>query len=616
MSELSVTEYIKKAFDVKSQGNYKQAIELFYKALSIDDESSEIMSEIANLYFKMNDPERAIEYYEQALEADPFNLNIKFELALVNKHLGNIQKAIDLIESVYLKNNDLKYLVELLHSLCLEGRNEEVVDKFEKSDFQNADSDALFNYVAMAYRAMGKNDEAEVFYRKAISLNNDNSDAKYSLAEILVEKKSYKEPEELLLSILEEKICSKTYHLLGQIHFNCGRYDKAINYFSIAANIESNNPQYFYDLGTSYSLKGFLAEAEDAYQKAVKLSPNNLHYNYTLAYLNYQSGEISNAKQKLEYVLSINPHHIDALVLKALIASEDGDVLAANKLLDEVLENTKTNDFAFYVKSLLFKKLNWWEKAIETIKKALELRPDSLEYMSELATYFYNAKLYDETKEICAKIISQDKKFLYAYLLGAKAYYVSLDYENALKYVEKALRLDQNSDEAYYIKALVFKDTAVINSAIEMAQIAINIAPQKIEYYEFIAKGYFAQQNYKDAYSYYKEASNLDMLNVSYKYQMAKCAQCDGNNQEALANYSVAKRLEPANVFIATQYADFLCSIHKVKKAYDMLKTTLDYNPSNHDRTELVKKILEVREILNDKSTAIERMFSKLKSKK
>ena len=47
-----LTQYIKQAFKYKSEGSYKEAIDYFYKALAIDNDSCEVMSELAYLYSK------------------------------------------------------------------------------------------------------------------------------------------------------------------------------------------------------------------------------------------------------------------------------------------------------------------------------------------------------------------------------------------------------------------------------------------------------------------------------------------------------------------------------------------------------------------------------------
>ncbi|MBR1977046.1 tetratricopeptide repeat protein, partial [bacterium] len=64
-------DFIRLSFELKSSKLYKEAIEMLYKALScpdIGDGKCEIMSQIADLYFKLKNIDRAIEQYEKALD--------------------------------------------------------------------------------------------------------------------------------------------------------------------------------------------------------------------------------------------------------------------------------------------------------------------------------------------------------------------------------------------------------------------------------------------------------------------------------------------------------------------------------------------------------------------
>ena len=47
-------EYIKQAFELKSQQCYKQAIEMLYKALEIENNNLEILFQLGELYFLLN----------------------------------------------------------------------------------------------------------------------------------------------------------------------------------------------------------------------------------------------------------------------------------------------------------------------------------------------------------------------------------------------------------------------------------------------------------------------------------------------------------------------------------------------------------------------------------
>lgn len=63
-------EYIKQAFNLKSQKCYKQAIEMLYKALEKENDNIEILFQLGELYFLLKNFPRAIHYLEKVLQKD------------------------------------------------------------------------------------------------------------------------------------------------------------------------------------------------------------------------------------------------------------------------------------------------------------------------------------------------------------------------------------------------------------------------------------------------------------------------------------------------------------------------------------------------------------------
>ena len=51
MQNSEAVEYIKQAFELKSQQCYKQAIEMLYKALEIENDNVEILFQLGELYY-------------------------------------------------------------------------------------------------------------------------------------------------------------------------------------------------------------------------------------------------------------------------------------------------------------------------------------------------------------------------------------------------------------------------------------------------------------------------------------------------------------------------------------------------------------------------------------
>ena len=82
-------EYIKKAFDLKSQKCYKQAIEMLYKTLEQESDNIEILFQLGELYFLLNNFQRAGHYLDKVLQKNP-----------------NHVEALKLVEKIYVYSNE------------------------------------------------------------------------------------------------------------------------------------------------------------------------------------------------------------------------------------------------------------------------------------------------------------------------------------------------------------------------------------------------------------------------------------------------------------------------------------------------------------------------------
>src|SRR5208282_6329339 len=78
--------------------------------------------------------------------------------------------------------------------------------------------------------------------------------------------------------------------LLGNLKFEQGKYDDALNALSRAARLDPQDPQIQNYLGVTLSHKGLRQQAETALRKAIQLDPNYAaaHNNLAVVYLNEQ----------------------------------------------------------------------------------------------------------------------------------------------------------------------------------------------------------------------------------------------------------------------------------------------------------------------------------------
>lgn len=588
----SLTSYIKKAFEYKDCGDYKSAIDYFYKALAIENNSSEILKELASLYATLCQYDRAISLYEQINIKCPENYAAKFEFAILQKKLKNISKAKELLLQLFENKYELNSVAEELFAILLDEKQYEKIISLFMVSKEKIESALSLYFIGVAYSNLDFPQKAEEYFNKSFSLSENNVDAGYNIAKILFEKSLFQDAEALLNKLLQYSEDDRLFYLLAEISYSSKNYDQAINYYSYAIKLNPQEAEYYYKLGVIYSLKGFVSEAEQCFCKSTTIDGENIVYNYTLAYLYYTTNKISLSEKLVDYILTLDNQNISALSLKCLILLKNNEVVLAKKIVEKISELNSNDDFSYYAQSVYYSKLNLWDKAIKLLEKAIEKNSFSIEYKFELAMNFFVTHQYEKSMKICDEILLSNDKYINAYILMAKLYVELNDYKKAIENIDKASKLDINSPEIYMLKGIINYKLNDYKKALENYKIAVSITPDDDVVYFWIAKCYYCLENYNDAYSYFKEASDINILNPEYRYYMFKCSINKKDTENVISNFLVLKRLEPKNIEHAKEYASYMYLNGNKKIAVNTLKN-LARTISSSEIKEDIKKIIK-----------------------
>lgn len=597
MSEELSTKFLKQAFQLQEEKHYKQAVEALYKALCIESDNIEILSQISHLYFLMNNFERSIEYAEKILEIDPEHIETLKTVVNINKINKKYAKALSYAEKLYKLAPDIQNFITYLEILTECKQFNTIISEIEASKFNYEDrkNEKLLLIEGYARLKLNQIFKAIGIFQEIIKLYPDDTDAKFYLGVIYYQKHQDADAEKLFLSILDETQCDKTYNYLGMLKLDQNKVADAINYFQFAIKIEQNNAFYHYNLGTAYSLNGWLMEAENSFKSAIFLEPDNIIYNYSLAYLYYERHDYKKAIESIENVLKIDHNHTDSIILKALINAQNGSLIESKNELEKLNETIKENDFLYYALAKIYKEIPMYTEAIEALQQALFIKADSLEYLSELADCYIELGKYDTAQDIATKVLYLNKRFIYAHLLMAKIDIRQKKYNIAAKTVANIIKLDNSCAKAYKYQSMIYAAQGLKHRSIESAKIAVSLRPADHEYYAYLAKLYFDAQEYANAFLYYKEASMLDELNVDYLYNAAISADKDNDYINASNYYSYALRQDPYNNLIIYEYVDFLKRYGKLKQALNLLKSKIDTVESDNIKEVLILKYNELK---------------------
>ena len=588
MEELN--QYIKEAFEHKNRGSLKEAINYFYKALTVDNDSVEIMKELSLLYSQLNQNERAISFCEQILTKRPEDYEIRFFMCKLYEKLSDYEKAQENLMILIDNNENVVEATEELFLVLKKLNNPKKIIEIYKSNEAVLNSSIIYYFVAWANSELNNNTEAEYYYKRSFEIDPYNTESGSKVANLLFNKGEYAETEKILIKLLEYSENDKIYYLLGELSYLKNVFDDAIKYYILAIKLNENNSEYYYKLGSAYMEKGFFIQAEENYSKAIILDPDNILYNYTLAYLYIVDKKYSLARKTVDFILTLDSFNIQALSLKLNILLQCDDFSEVGTLAEKIIKSEEKTEQAYYVLALYYSKMQVWNNAIENIKNAIKYNETSCEYKQELSSYYFEINDIEDAKVLCEEILKINNKYIDAYILLSKIYFRLNDYEKVHENINKAMSLDMNIPEIYYIKGQLFEKTGNKEKAIENYKTALSMSPKNIVYYKSTAHCYYDMNDYKSAYDYYKEASTIEMIDGECHYFMAKCADNNGEKELAISNYSMARRLSPLNVQYLEDYAKALSLQNKKKQAISIVKNSMKLF-SDEDKQKLKKLI-------------------------
>lgn len=507
-------EYIKQAFELKEQKYYKPAIEMLYKALETENDNPEILYQAGELYFLLNDYERALRYLEKVQNIVPeHEQSLKLERTIKQRQ-GDLNRALEISQKLYKKDNNKENFYNLINIL-LHLKLFSEIDKYQNSEY--FDDEIKTKYANVLYSNGEYNKSREILEQ----CNPNNEGVLLLEGKTKYDNKDFDGAKKIFNRLSSNTQNPEILNFLGLFELDNMNFTQSIAYFSKASNLDSNNSKYFYNLGNAYFYNGWIEEAKKAYSKALYLAPDNLDYRYSLAYLYYDTKDYIKAKKEVDAILETEPNHNRSRVLKALLSAHDKDYLGAKKILEDNIINGQDDDFTKSSLSKIYTELGIFDKAAALISEILENNPDNLNYMTELAEIYIKEKNYDKSLEIVNNILNLNQNYIAGHILGAKTAYLKQDYELTKKYAQEALSLDINCAKGYYFLALSREATNDDEEAIECMKRAILYDLNNPKYYAKMSEFYQKQNDYKTALEYLSEASSLDDTN-EYKYKYSE----------------------------------------------------------------------------------------------
>lgn len=333
----------KKAYDIYINvvDSSKKSISLYERMarIAVKKNRPDIAFDCLNnvVILSNNDPMKivnAIEFTEQYQE-DRIDALISYYTTLAQKY-PELSKCYYELGHLYLKKDE-KINALSAFKLAL---------KYEENNpyYQNS--------LAYAYVQLEQYDSAIDLYKKALETNPNNEWSAVVAQALATIYHQVKNNPEAAISMLENSLLltknkAQIYEGIADIYYDVEHLDKAIEYYQLALDEDSENPKIYSRLAMAYWEKDEIEKAIIYYSRALELDPG-----YDIAYNNlgvvFLDG-LGDAKRAIEYfknAVEINPNYVLAYFNIARSHETLGEKISAAKLYQKALNiNKETNEF-------------------------------------------------------------------------------------------------------------------------------------------------------------------------------------------------------------------------------------------------------------------------------
>ena len=221
----------------QEQGRTDDAIAAVQKAIDFapEDSASIWVVKLGSYYFAKGDMTNAAAQWKKGLDMDPDNVNARFNLGLVNVHLGKLQDASTDFEKAAAMQPSAASFSALGSVLSMQGKSAEAVEMNLKAVGLNPLDHTFWANLASAYQWAGKDDKALKSYAKAIELAEAERSKTPNNANLLIALAGY--------------------------YASTNMPDKSLPLIRKSLALAPNNPPVVYRAGEAYEVLGQRAKA-------------------------------------------------------------------------------------------------------------------------------------------------------------------------------------------------------------------------------------------------------------------------------------------------------------------------------------------------------------------
>jgi tetratricopeptide (TPR) repeat protein len=206
------------------------------------------------------------------------------------------------------------------------------------------------------------------------------------------------------------------------------------------------------------------------------------------------------------------------------------------KAVNAELLKDPNNAELYHKRAATYLMLRQLPEAVNDALRAIRIDSTRAPFYVTLADGYFAQNKTKLAKDVLESIEKKFPENSEALLKLAELYFLVQQYQKAIDYANKALKLDESLAQAYYLKGNIYRESGDTGRAISSLQTAIEQDSKMVEAYQDLGLLHASRKN-PVALDYYANALRISPDNEEIKYARAKLLQDLGKADEALAEY-------------------------------------------------------------------------------
>ncbi len=348
-----------------NRGDYiNKAIENYRLTIKEDPTASFLVEDIAELYRLSGRIREAVEEAQDAIKANPNDLNARRVLARIyTQQIGDAQaNHID------------------------EGMARRAVEQYKIiSDKDPKDTDSLI-MLGRLNRVLNNSLDAEAAFKKVLAADPDNEDATTGLASVYADHGDARGASALLEKLTKKNPSAKSYVTLANSYESMKEYSLAVDAYKRALELDSTHAELRSALAQDQALAGKFDDALKTYGEMAEADPKNAQPYIGMAQIYREQKDYGKARGVLNKAKELDPENLEIRYDETRLLQEEGKTAEAITALKSVLDSTSRRNYdanqrTFRAQMLeqlgaLYRNNEQYEQAADAFRQIGSLDPD------------------------------------------------------------------------------------------------------------------------------------------------------------------------------------------------------------------------------------------------